>query len=65
MNNRCLLCTRTATTASCSSCRKIDRSTIFRTLLTLVSKASTANNYYDLIKNICQQIETVSLMRRC
>ncbi|CAF4636885.1 unnamed protein product, partial [Rotaria magnacalcarata] len=32
---------------------------MFETLLTLLGKASITNSYYDQIKAICQQIETL------
>ncbi|CAF5218299.1 unnamed protein product, partial [Rotaria magnacalcarata] len=32
---------------------------MFETLLTLLGKASMISNYYDQIRTICQQIETL------
>lgn len=65
MNNRCLFCAQRTTTACCLGCRTIDRSTMFETLLTLLGKASMTSNYYDQIRTISQQIETVSLLTIC
>lgn len=59
MNTRCLFCDKNATTICCSSCREIDRSDMFEALLTLLGKATIAEDYYDQINIICQQIETV------
>ncbi|CAM4986395.1 unnamed protein product [Rotaria socialis] len=59
MNNRCLFCAQRTTTACCLGCRTIDRSTMFETLLTLLGKAPMVGNYYDQIKVICHQIETL------
>ncbi|CAF2060651.1 unnamed protein product, partial [Rotaria magnacalcarata] len=59
MNSRCLFCTQRAVTFCCSGCRTRDRSIMFETLLTLLGKASITNSYYDQIKAICQQIETL------
>ena len=62
MNNRCLFCRAAAGTVCCLRCRTTDRSTMFEILLTLLGKTSITSNYYDQIKVICQQIETVSLL---
>ncbi|CAF2088218.1 unnamed protein product, partial [Rotaria magnacalcarata] len=43
----------------CLGCRTIARSTMFETLLTLLGKASMTSNYYDQIRTISQQIETL------
>lgn len=65
MTTRCLFCEKFATTICCSNCREIDRSVMFETVLALLSKASVAEDYYDQIKIICQQIETVRSIKRC
>ena len=65
MNNRCLFCTQWAAAVCCLRCRTTDISTMFETLLTLLGKASMTSNYYDQIRTICQQIQTVSLLTIC
>ncbi|CAF4952261.1 unnamed protein product, partial [Rotaria magnacalcarata] len=59
MNNRCLFCTQRSAAVCCLRCRTTDISTMFETLLTLLGKASMISNYYDQIRTICQQIETL------
>ncbi|CAF5205313.1 unnamed protein product, partial [Rotaria magnacalcarata] len=59
MNNRCLFCTQRSAAVCCLRCRTTDISTMFETLLTLLGKASMTSNYYDQIRTICQQIETL------
>ena len=65
MNNQCIFCTQWAATACCISCRAMDRSTMFAIFLTQLGKASIVDNYYDQIKALCQQMETVSLLLTC
>ncbi|CAF1641912.1 unnamed protein product [Rotaria magnacalcarata] len=59
MNNRCLFCTQRSAAVCCLRCRTTDISTMFETLLTLLGKASMTSSYYDQIRTICQQIETL------
>ena len=60
-HHRCLFCGASTTTNSyCSSCRGMDRCAMFDALLKLFGNATNTNTYYHHIKNISQEIETVS-----
>lgn len=62
ISERCLFCATAATTGCCSSCRQISRSDMFGAVLTILSRAVMADDYWDKIKTFCQQIENVSLI---
>ncbi len=61
LNNRCLFCGNQTTMRSCCTpCSRMSRNVMFDTLLTLLGNATKFSNYYDQLKIISQEVETVS-----
>ena len=60
MDTRCLFCFQRTIAACCAGCRQMNRAQMFENLLVQLGNASDAADYFDQMKAITEQIETVS-----